>query len=529
MPETETNHSLGRLHQFLDRRVYPYLPYPHFMWLAPLDVVLRLLYWPLAWIPLIYWPRAAVLLAFSAFATIVSIPERLALAILLRLRPLRFEEHRAPVFVLGYFRSGTTYLQSLLAADPMLRSPRWGEVLFPQSFIIGWTVFRYLLIPFLPLARVEQVSPMAPTLPGEDDFALNNWALMSVIAGRAVLPSAQPYYDRYNDLDSLSPIEFARWQRYQRCFVEKIALISRGRRLVLKSPSHTARVRYLLALFPGAKFIHISRPPLAVFQSNLFLAHTLQRRFGLQHPLPAEEQEEIIASEYLATEQHYLSDRALIPAGSLAEIRLQDLSADPIGQLRRVYSECGLPFSEAYEQRLSTLIGTSDQRPANVHSQLTDQQRTIVGRLQPLVAAFGHDQPPMPKVSVVVPDARPPNFLLGAVRGIVLTLVCVAIWNGIDYLIGGQNAILVWPSSVAIGYAVLGSEGVRSNGMGLLSGALALTSLAMLLGVSALSHGSPLDASLIAPVVRPIVRIDGIFLAAVGSFTAFWIGSGRPA
>src|SRR5207248_2762621 len=204
-------------------------------------------------------------------------------------------------FVLGYFRSGTTFLQSLLAADPMLRSPRWGEALFPEAFVIGWTLARYLLIPFLPLARVDEVSPLAPTLPAEDDFALNNWGLVSIMAGRAVLPRMQPFYDRFNDLDALTPSELSRWRKYQLRFIEKMLLVAGGRRLVLKSPSHTARVRYLLDLLPGAKFVHISRPPLPVFQSNLLLARTLQGSFGLQFPLPADEQEEITVNEYLAS------------------------------------------------------------------------------------------------------------------------------------------------------------------------------------------------------------------------------------
>ena len=58
-------------------------------------------------------------------------------------------------------------------------------------------------------------------------------------------------------------------------------LTAKGRRLLLKSPSHTARVRHLLRLFPGAKFIFISRPPRAVFQSNLALIKGLQDAFRL--------------------------------------------------------------------------------------------------------------------------------------------------------------------------------------------------------------------------------------------------------
>jgi hypothetical protein len=529
MAASESPRAPGPVRQFLDRWLIPYLPYPHFMALAPLDVVFRLLYRPFSWIPVAYWPRLALLIAFSAVGTIVSLPERIALAAWLRIRPTPIPKHQAPVFVLGYFRSGTTFLQSLLAADPMLRSPRWGEALFPQAFVVGWTLARYLLIPFLPLARVDEVSPLAPTLPAEDDFALNNWALVSIMAGRAVLPRSQPFYDRFNDLDSLTPAELTRWRVYQRRFVEKIVLIAGGRRLLLKSPSHTARVRYLLDLFPGAKFVHISRPPVSVFQSNLLLARTLQGSFGLQFPLPEAEQEEIIADEYLATEQHYLADRELIPGGDLAEVRLQDLAADPIGEVRRIYRELELPFSGVYHQRLLAMLASPNQPPRNVHPELTAAQKARAARLEPLFGAFGHERPRIAGVPPPPIEERPRDTWAGAMRGIAMALACVAAWYVFDRWLGRNSAVLVWPVGVAIGYAVLGGERSRSAAMGALSAALVVVTLFILMAGNALSAGYSLDGHLVSMVAGDILTTDAIFWGAVGGFVAYWIASGRPA
>ena len=49
-------------------------------------------------------------------------------------------------------------------------------------------------------------------------------------------------------------------------------------RLILKSPAHTARVKILHELFPEAKFVHISRNPLEIYQSTqkLFLDLLIQ-------------------------------------------------------------------------------------------------------------------------------------------------------------------------------------------------------------------------------------------------------------
>lgn len=387
MPSNNLRH---RIRAFAARRLAPYLPYPHFMCVAPVDAVLRILWRAEGQIPPAYWPRLVLLLLLSGINTVASLPERLILGAWLRLRPPRMERDNAPVFVLGYFRSGTTFLQNLLATDPSLRSPSWPQVLAPQTFVLGWVLLRYLFVPLLPLTRLNAVVPVGARLPAEDDFALNNMGGMSVLAGRAVLPRRQAFFNRFHDLDALSADEFGRWRSHQFAFVQKLALVAGGRRLLLKSPSHTARVRYLLELFPGAKFVHISRSPEVVFRSNLLLASELQRAFALQPPLPEDEQEEIITCEYLATEMHYLADKARIPDADLSEVRLQDLTADPVGEMKRIYRELGLPFSPGCEERMLQVAATFVKQVRNRHPDLTERQRARVARLEPLAAAFGH-------------------------------------------------------------------------------------------------------------------------------------------
>jgi hypothetical protein len=360
------------------------------MCVAPLDAVLRILWRAQGRIPPAYWPRLVLLLLLSGISTVASQPERMIVGAWLRLRPPRMERDNAPVFVLGYFRSGTTFLQNLLAADPGLRSPSWPQVLAPQTFVLGWTALRYLFVPLLPLTRLDAVVPVGARLPAEDDFALNNMGGMSVLAGRAMLPRRQALFNRYHDLDALSADEFSRWRSHQLAFVQKLTLVAGGRRLLLKSPSHTARVRYLQDLFPGAKFVHISRSPEAVFRSNLVLARELQRAFALQPPLPEDEQEEIVTREYLATEMHYLADRARIPAADLAEVRLQDLTADPVGEMKRIYRELGLPFPRGGEEGMQQVATTFVKQVRNRHPGLTERQKALVARLEPLAAAFGH-------------------------------------------------------------------------------------------------------------------------------------------
>jgi hypothetical protein len=47
--------------------------------------------------------------------------------------------------------------------------------------------------------------------------------------------------------------------------------------------------------------------------------------------------------------KRYLADRRLIPAGSLVEVRFEDLERVPLDELRRIYMELGLPGFGAAE------------------------------------------------------------------------------------------------------------------------------------------------------------------------------------
>ena len=56
------------------------------------------------------------------------------------------------------------------------------------------------------------------------------------------------------------------------------------KRIVLKSPPHTCRIRALLEMFPKAKFVHIVRDPYVIFPSTVNLWKRLYRDEGLQVP-----------------------------------------------------------------------------------------------------------------------------------------------------------------------------------------------------------------------------------------------------
>src|SRR4029077_672382 len=86
-------------------------------------------------------------------------------------------------------------------------------------------------------------------------------------------PRSSVNYGQYLTFRGVPEDELVRWKAAIVWFLKKLTLVS-DRPLLLKSPPHTARIRLLLELFPGARFVHVHRHPYTVFQSTKHLWKT---------------------------------------------------------------------------------------------------------------------------------------------------------------------------------------------------------------------------------------------------------------
>jgi hypothetical protein len=166
-------------------------------------------------------------------------------------------------------------------------------------------------------------------------------------------PNHPPQNQEFFELADVSPPQRQRWQRGLMWFL-KCLTVRTPRRIVLKSPPHTFRIKILLEMFPKARFIHIVRDPLVIFPSTINLWKRLYRNDGLQVPT-YEGLDEFVFATFLRMYEVFERDRGLIPVGQFCEVRYEDLVAQPIQQMQRLYEELNLggfetvrPQMEAY-------------------------------------------------------------------------------------------------------------------------------------------------------------------------------------
>jgi hypothetical protein len=292
-----------------------------------------------------------------------------------------------PLFVLGHWRSGTTHLHNLLAVDERFAFPNNYQALFPHAFLsmerTQSPFMQWFLSPRRPMDNIEWTMRS----PQEDEFALCVMTFMSPCMGW-FFPERRDHYDRYLTFRGVDAGEVKRWQAALVGYLGRLSWKYNGRPLVLKSPPHTARVRLLLEMFPQAKFVHVHRDPYAVFSSTRRMLTVNFSMHCLQRPPTGEALDEWIIRQYRAMHNAFFEECDLIPPGQYHEVRFDELEADPIGQMERVYDVLDLgefsqarPALERYVERIRGYRKNEfPELPAALQSRIADAWRPCFGR-----------------------------------------------------------------------------------------------------------------------------------------------------
>ena len=265
-----------------------------------------------------------------------------------------------PLFVLGHWRSGTTLLHELLSQDDRLAYPSLFQVLRPHTFLTDERGIAKRLLQLGPQKRPMDNMRFSLKSPSEDEFALMQLCGHSPMLGW-IFPRRAQHYDRYLTFQDVPMDEVRQWQRALRAFLKKLTYRYQ-RPLVIKSPTHTGRVRLLLDTFPDARFVHIHRDPYRVFQSTECLYRRGVPVLALQRPVKGRLVETILR-RYRLIYDAFFEQRTLIPKGQYCEVCFEDLERDAPGQLAGIYDQLDLgDFCQAEPSIRTYLDGVSQYK-----------------------------------------------------------------------------------------------------------------------------------------------------------------------
>jgi len=272
---------------------------------------------------------------------------------------------RAPVFVCGMARTGSTKTQKMLASSGDFNWLPYWQV-FNPSLLTGSRAES-------PQPRIEdcekfvrwfhQASPETQAghrydahEPEEESFILEHSLQSPVWMGWAPMPTYLQWLltcDMSAQFTLLRDmLKYLQWQ----------GLADPQRRWVLKSPLYSGMEPLLLAAFPDARLLMTHRTPVVTIPSGLRLLECFYKPFTNSAPDPAF----YVAGMSGAIKQH-LTVRASMPPGRFIDIPFDRLTRTPTAVLKAVYADCGMPLSPDSRQRMLAWDASHPQNQFGKH------------------------------------------------------------------------------------------------------------------------------------------------------------------
>lgn len=257
-----------------------------------------------------------------------------------------------PLFILGHWRSGTTFVHNIFAQDSRFCYTTTYQTVFPHLMLFGQPMFKKTMGWLMPDKRPTDNMELAPDLPQEEEFALSN-ALPYTFYNFWYYPKYwQDYADRYLTFKNITAEELnAFMDAFEQLIRISCACTTGGQTYLSKNPPHTGRIKAILSRYPNAKFIYLMRNPYTVFESTRsFFTNTIK---PLQfHYITEQEMEQNILTTYVKLYRAYQEQKTAIPKNNLIEIKFEDFEKNAFDMTEKAYKQLDLPPFENTRQAI---------------------------------------------------------------------------------------------------------------------------------------------------------------------------------
>jgi hypothetical protein len=237
--------------------------------------------------------------------------------------------------------------------------------------------------------------------PQEDEFALCMLGAPSPYLSIA-FPNHPPQDQDAFDLENLPPRLVVRWKTLFLRFIRQLTFKD-PRRLILKSPTHSCRIKTLLEMFPDARFVHIVRDPYVVYPSTVNLWKSLYLTHGLQTPTFAGLEEQVFAT-FNHLYDRLEEGRRSVPSRRFHEMRYEDLLHDPLGEMRKLYDGLELGEFEKVLPRLKEYLNANTDYKTNRYNPLPPELHDeITRRWDKVIRQYGYERLVLCRASMEAP------------------------------------------------------------------------------------------------------------------------------
>jgi omega-hydroxy-beta-dihydromenaquinone-9 sulfotransferase len=279
-----------------------------------------------------------------------------------------------PVFIVGHWRTGSTFLHQLLDIDPVLFAPKVFHVAQVDSFLVSKDFFEPKMSRIIGTKRPMDNVKIGFNEPQEDEYALLKLTNCSPLED-IIFPKGENYFlDNYEDFmpaksEKENFVQAFSW------FTTRL-FIQSGKRIVFKNPFHSLRIPLLNEMFPEAKYIHIYRNPLAVAPSTINMWDIVAKENALKtgwHKPGAEE----VAKFYMKLENSLREELAKMPENKYCQVKFEDFEQNPAQTVKNVYAKLGLDIKNDYENKINAYIRNLKNYKKNSYHTEQDEKNKI--------------------------------------------------------------------------------------------------------------------------------------------------------
>lgn len=336
-------------------------------------------------IPLAHWPHVGIMVSAALLRWPFSTFERWWVQHQLPQKP----PMPAPIFIVGHWRSGTTFLYNILSRSSQFNYISPLATGLPWDFLILASFLKPLLEQALPQQRFIDRVPVNPDSPQEDEIGLANMQTLSFYHGLYFPKNFDQHFKSGIFLEDCDAATIDHWQQTIHHYFQKHHLQHPHRQLLIKNPVYTARVARLKSMWPEAKFIHIYRNPYVVFQSMRNFYQSLFRELALQ-PFDHIDIDQVILTTYPKMMLTLIQDQATLAPDQFVEIKFEDLEADPMANITKIYQTLALPDLESAQPQFQSYLEAQGTYRKNQYTFKPEDQALVQKHWQPFLERWGY-------------------------------------------------------------------------------------------------------------------------------------------
>jgi hypothetical protein len=267
------------------------------------------------------------------------------------------------IFLVGWMRTGTTFVHRLLAQDPDTRTMPYWESMYPVPPAGGKDDRPEQLARVL--KQLESISPNYEAIHPMGACEPEECVALFTNVFRTLQFNVQYRAPGYVEwLQGQDPrIAYGQYRR-------QLQLLQyhrpHGARFALKDPTHSVFLDAILELFPDALFVFTHRDP-ATTMSSLCSLYAYTRALFSDDVDPHALGPELMTSYLPSSLERALVTADALPPGRVAHVRHVDVRHDPIATMEKAYRDLGMELSDPARTAMREMLDAEARKPRDIH------------------------------------------------------------------------------------------------------------------------------------------------------------------